>query len=140
VLITSSLTMALAVRAAQLGRNKSVFNWLALTLLLGFVFVGVKAVEYTEKWEKHHVPGLNWSMTGPEADHMKLYFSIYFGMTGMHAIHMLVGAGLLLFFMYKAWNNTYSKQFYGPIEIMGLYWHFVDIVWIFLFPMLYLIG
>jgi cytochrome c oxidase subunit III len=140
VLILSSLTMALAVRAAQMGRNKSVFNWLALTLILGFVFMGIKAVEYSEKWQHHHVPGLNWHMTGPEANHMQLYFSIYFAMTGMHALHMIIGAGLLLYFMWKAWTNTYSKQFYGPIEIMGLYWHFVDIVWIFLFPMLYLIS
>jgi len=140
VLIGSSLTMALGVRAAQLGRNKSVFNWLFLTLILGFVFMGIKAVEYHEKWVKYHVPGLHWFYTGPNAKPIQIYFSVYFAMTGMHALHMIVGAGLLLFFMYKAWNNTYSKQFYGPIEIMGLYWHFVDIVWIFLFPMLYLIG
>jgi cytochrome c oxidase subunit III len=140
VLILSSLTMALGVRAAQLGKNRAVFNYLFMTLLLGFVFMGIKAIEYTEKWEKHHVPGLNWYMPGAEGNHMQIYFSIYFAMTGMHALHMVIGAGLLLYFMWRAKNNTYSKEYYGPIEIMGLYWHFVDIVWIFLFPMLYLIS
>jgi cytochrome c oxidase subunit 3 len=79
-------------------------------------------------------------MGGPYNEQAQIYFSMYFAMTGMHAIHMVIGAGLLIFFMWKAYNNTYSKDYYGPIEIMGLYWHFVDIVWIFLFPMLYLIG
>jgi cytochrome c oxidase subunit III len=140
VLIGSSLTMALAVRCAQLGKNRGVFNYLLATLFLGSVFLGVKAYEYHDKWVNYHVPGLHWSFEGPLAQHIQIYFSLYFAMTGMHALHMVVGAGLLLFFLHKARNNTYSREYYGPIEIMGLYWHFVDIVWIFLFPMLYLIG
>jgi cytochrome c oxidase subunit 3 len=140
VLITSSLTMALAVRCAQLGRNKGVFGYLAATQVLGFVFLGVKAVEYTHKWHEHLIPGKYFQFDGPYAQQAQIYFSMYFAMTGMHALHMVIGAGLLFYFMWKAWNNTYSEDYYGPVEIMGLYWHFVDIVWIFLFPMLYLIG
>jgi cytochrome c oxidase subunit 3 len=140
VLIGSSLTMALAVRCAQLGKNRGVFGYLTATQILGGVFLVVKAFEYHHKWVEKHVPGLNWAWDGPHAQQVQIYFSMYFAMTGMHALHMVVGAGLLFFFMYKAWNNTYSTDYFGPIEIMGLYWHFVDIVWIFLFPMLYLIG
>jgi cytochrome c oxidase subunit 3 len=150
VLLVSSLTVVLAVNAAQRGKRNQLVIYLVITVLLGLTFLGVKGVEYAEKFEKHHVPGASFSFTESFDDNGKhipvnpkeaeLFFSLYFAMTGMHALHMLIGAGLLIFFMWKAWNNTYSKQFYGPIEIMGLYWHFVDIVWIFLFPMLYLIS
>ncbi|MCC7237011.1 MAG: cytochrome c oxidase subunit 3 family protein [Bryobacterales bacterium] len=139
VLIGSSLTMALAVRCAQLGRNKGVFGYLLATFMLGNVFLGVKVVEYSDKFKHHLVPGPNFAMGGPYNEQAQIYFSMYFAMTGLHALHMIIGAGLLIFFMWKAYNNTYSTDFYGPIENMGLYWHFVDIVWIFLFPMLYLI-
>lgn len=140
VLIGSSLTMALAVRCAQLGRNKGVLGYLFTTFMLGNVFLGVKVIEYSDKFKHHLVPGANFFMGGPYNEQAQIYFSMYFAMTGMHALHMIIGAGLLIFFMWKAYNNTYSTDYYGPIEIMGLYWHFVDIVWIFLFPMLYLIA
>jgi cytochrome c oxidase subunit 3 len=140
VLIGSSLTMALAVHAAQRGKGAETVKFLVSTIALAFVFLVVKYFEYSHKFHDHLVPGEHFAYRETEVAHSEIFFSLYFAMTGMHALHMVVGAGLLFFFMYKAWNNTYSTDYYGPIEIMGLYWHFVDIVWIFLFPMLYLIG
>jgi cytochrome c oxidase subunit 3 len=140
VLIASSLTMALAVRAAQLGDNRRVFRFLLLTLLLGSTFLAVKVFEYHHKWVEHLVPGPSFRFDGPHAQQVQMMFCFYFAMTGMHALHMVVGAGLLIYFLFQARANRYSPDYYGPVEVMGLYWHFVDIVWIFLFPLLYLIG
>jgi cytochrome c oxidase subunit 3 len=140
VLITSSLTMALAVRAAKLGKSKATTNYLLLTLLLGTVFLGIKGYEYYHKYLEHHVPGLSFAFDGPFANIAEIFFCFYFFMTGMHALHMVIGAGLLVYFIRQASAGRYSAEYYGPVEVMGLYWHFVDIVWIFLFPLLYLIG
>jgi len=140
VLIASSLTMALAVRAAQLGQRAAIVANLLLTLALGSVFLAVKAYEYHHKYVEHLVPGLGFSFEGSHPANAQMFFVFYFLMTGMHALHMVVGAGLLLYFIHKARRGVYHAGYYGPVEIMGLYWHFVDIVWIFLFPMLYLIG
>jgi cytochrome c oxidase subunit 3 len=139
VLIVSSLTMALAVRAAQLGQKKALINNLLATAALGMAFLGVKVYEYGHKWHDGLVPGLNFTHTGPHAQQMEIMLSFYFAMTGMHALHMIIGEGLLAYFIWKAYKNAYTPSYYGPVEIMGLYWHFVDIVWIFLFPLLYLI-
>ncbi len=140
VLIFSSLTMALAVRAAQLGKNKSVASCLIATLVLGTVFLVIKAFEYHHKFVEHHVPGPSFVFDGVNPGPVEMFFSFYFAMTGMHALHMVIGAGLLIYFIAQALRNRYTPQYYGPVEVMGLYWHFVDIVWIFLFPLLYLIG
>lgn len=140
VLIFSSLTMALGVRAAQLGRNKAIFNYLVATLALGTVFLVVKAFEYHHKWVEGLIPGAGFRFEGPHAQGAQMFFCFYFAMTGMHALHMIIGAGLLIYFMVQARKERYHPEYYGPIEIMGLYWHFVDIVWIFLFPLLYLLG
>jgi cytochrome c oxidase subunit 3 len=141
VLIFSSLTMALAVRAAQLGNNKSIFNYLLATLVLGTVFLVVKAFEYHHKFVDHLVPGFTFQWAdAATAQGAQMFYCFYFAMTGMHAIHMIIGAGLLIYFLIQARKSRYHSEYYGPVEIMGLYWHFVDIVWIFLFPLLYLIG
>ncbi|MEZ5398561.1 MAG: cytochrome c oxidase subunit 3 family protein [Bryobacteraceae bacterium] len=141
VLIASSLTMALAVRAAMMGENRKIVRFLTLTLILGFTFLGVKVVEYTDKFTHHLVPGYNFSWPDAGlASGAQMFYVFYFVMTGMHALHMIIGAGLLLYFIRKAMQNTYHTEYYGPIENMGLYWHFVDIIWIFLFPLLYLLG
>lgn len=140
VLIVSSLTMALAVRAAQLGKRIATTNYLVATLGLGLVFLVIKFFEYRHKFIEHHVPGPNFIFDGPHAQQTQMFFSFYFAMTGMHALHMVVGAGLLVYFIIKAYKGRYNARYYGPVEVMGLYWHFVDIVWIFLFPLLYLIG
>jgi cytochrome c oxidase subunit III len=140
VLITSSLTMALAVHAAQLGHRRTLMLLLIATMVLGGVFLGIKAVEYHHKFVEHHVPGPSFQFEHEHFRHAQIFFSLYFIMTGLHALHMVVGFGIMLFMLWWAWNGTITAEYYSPIEISGLYWHFVDIVWIFLFPLLYLIG
>ena len=144
VLIASSLTMAMSVWASQVGKKKLVTIFLIATLVLGSVFLGIKAIEYHEKFVEHHVPGLDFNFE-PGADiatnaHAQLFFSLYFGMTGLHALHMIVGAGLLIWLIRQSTRGRFTTEYNTPVELVGLYWHFVDIVWIFLFPLLYLID
>ena len=140
VLITSSLTMALAVHAAQTGRRGALMLFLVLTMILGTMFLGIKAFEYYTEFTEHHVPGAGFRLEGPEFYHAQLFFSLYFVMTGMHAAHMIIGLGIMAVMLWWSWKGVITKDYYNPIEVSGLYWHFVDIVWIFLFPLLYLIG
>ena len=141
VLIVSSLTMALAVRAAQLGNRSHQVLFLVLTMALGAAFLGIKAVEYADKFEHHLVPGPNFLFDDPRyARAAQIFFSVYFAMTGIHALHMVIGLGLLLWLLVKAHRNVFTAAYYTPEEMVGLYWHFVDIIWIFLFPLLYLVG
>jgi cytochrome c oxidase subunit 3 len=140
VLITSSLTMAMGVWAAQTGRRKGLVGWLVATLVLGLAFLVIKFFEYQAKFEHHLVPGPHFQFAGPHGHNVELFFSLYFAMTGMHALHMVIGAGILVYFIANAWRGKYTPEYSHPIELFGLYWHFVDIVWIFLFPLLYLLG
>jgi cytochrome c oxidase subunit III len=210
VLIGSSLTMAVGVNAAQRGLRLRLVACILATLALGSVFLGVKVIEYTEKFEKREVPGRNFCYnpagtpcvgvshehegtlaiikryatggygeqpglhpgeathaSAPEAaqqvgEHQpgseaaavpneaserarsmpgsEIYYSLYFAMTGMHALHMIIGIGIMLPLVFWAWKGLYTPDYFTPIENFGLYWHFVDIVWIFLFPLLYLIN
>ena|SRR5262245_13914369 len=140
VLITSSLTMALAVHASQLGQRKKLLIFLALTMLLGTAFLGIKGVEYYEKFVEHHVPGPDFQFDPKYFKNAQIFFSLYFVMTGLHAVHMIIGLGIMIWMFVWSWNGTITEEYASPIEISGLYWHFVDIVWIFLFPLLYLIG
>lgn len=140
VLIASSLTMALAVRSAQINQQRATVIFLALTIVLGSIFLGIKAVEYHHKWIEHLVPGPYFQYEGPHPQQAQILFSFYFLMTGVHAAHMIIGIGLLSTLVWMAHKGRFSSEYYTPIEMTGLYWHFVDIVWIFLFPLLYLIG
>ena len=141
VLLCSSFTMVMAVRAGQLGRRKQIMVFLVLTLILGLVFLGVKGYEWNEKFQEHHIPGPSFHMEGAGLqDHAQLFFSLYFAMTGLHALHMVVGAGLLSLLLYQNHRGRFSAAYYTPIDMVGLYWHFVDIIWIYLFPLLYLID
>jgi cytochrome c oxidase subunit III len=143
VLICSSFTMVLAVRSAQIGSRKALIVFLILTILLGGVFLGVKAYEWNQKFEEHHVPGPTFLLekaTAGEQGPAQLFFSLYFTMTGLHALHMVVGEGLMLFLLWHAYKGKYTPTYYTPVDIGGLYWHFVDIIWIYLFPLLYLIA
>jgi len=140
VLLCSSLTMVLAVDAASKGSRKALVLFLILTILLGAVFLGIKGVEYHEKFINHHVPGPSFHFDGPEPANAQLFFSLYFAMTGLHALHMIIGIVLLGILAVRAQAGRFSAQYYTPIDMTGLYWHFVDIVWIFLFPLLYLLG
>jgi len=140
VLIGSSLTMALAVHSAQVGERSGLVRFLLLTIVLGLVFLGIKGLEYTHKFEEHLVPGSKFVAEGPHAPQMQLFFGFYFSMTGMHALHMVIGIGILAVLTWQAWRGHFSPAYWTPVELTGLYWHFVDIVWIFLFPLLYLLG
>jgi cytochrome c oxidase subunit III len=162
VLILSSFTMALAVYFTQIGNRSPQIICLILTLLLGFTFLGIKAVEYYDKYEDHLIPGrlipgnpFNPAVQeeGQPVDHHKLhllpgatvrqvemFYWIYFAMTGMHALHMVIGAGLLTFLLIYSIKGRFDPEYHSPVEVIGLYWHFVDIIWIFLFPLLYLLG
>lgn len=141
VLLCSSFTMVLAVRAGQLGRRKAVIIFLVLTLILGMVFLGVKAFEWNQKFQEHHVPGPAFHLEGTQQQgQTQLFFSLYFAMTGLHALHMVIGAGLLTLLIHQTHKGRFSSAYYTPIDMIGLYWHFVDIVWIYLFPLLYLID
>ena len=161
VLILSSFTMALAVYFTQIGKQRPQILCLVLTLVLGLTFLGIKAVEYHDKYEDRLIPGhlIPGRSFGPEVAHegdhdphklhllpgatvrqVELFYWIYFAMTGMHALHMVIGAGLLTFLIIYSAKGRYDPEYHSPVEVIGLYWHFVDIVWTFLFPLLYLLG
>jgi cytochrome c oxidase subunit 3 len=140
ILITSSLTMALGVHAAQLGHRRTLVAFLVLTILLGTAFLGIKGVEYYQKFVEHLVPGPSFRFAPEHFRQAQLFFSLYFGMTGLHALHMVIGIGVLLVMLWWSWRGTITPGYYTPVEVSGLYWHFVDIVWIFLFPLLYLVD
>ena len=139
VLIGSSLTMALAVHAAQTGKRNALVMFLLMTMLFGSVFLGIKAVEYADKFHHGLVPGPYFTFTGHDANQAQLFFSLYFAMTGLHAVHMIIGLGVLAVLALQARKGRFGTRYHTPIELIGLYWHFVDIIWIFLFPLLYLI-
>ena len=170
VLICSSLTVAQSVRAAQLGNRKLQVRMLLLTLLFGLSFLGIKTYEWGMKYKEHHIPTFDYNVIGGEGDlvkghehllgidkvqndpvklrerqaeiqrHTKIFYSLYFALTGMHAIHMIVGVGIFIVITWMAHKGRFTPEYHTPLEIAGLYWHFVDIVWIYLFPLLYLID
>lgn len=145
VLIGSSFTVVLAVRAAQMKNRKQVLVFLGMTLVLGTVFLGIKAVEYTHDYHEGLIPGIHfedarWTEHNLNPGHGKLYFFLYFALTGLHAIHMIIGMGVLLVIALLLQQSKDVEKHNTTIEAFGLYWHFVDIVWIFLFPLLYLVG
>jgi cytochrome c oxidase subunit III len=153
VLLASSFTVVLAVHHAQHGNNEKVFTWIIVTIVLGLAFIGVKAYEYHHLYEERLIPGLA-DFGRPigengQPHHLfpeylerpaQIFFSFYFCLTGIHALHMVVGVGIMLWVAGLAKKKEFSTDYYNPVEIAGLYWHFVDIVWIFLYPLLYLVD
>ena len=140
VLITSSLTMALAVEASAIDRRRSLIPFLLVTMALGATFLVIKGFEYHHKWVEHLVPGPYFTFDGPDPTHAQIFFSLYFALTGLHALHMVIGLGILTVIVIMAVRGRFTAEWNTPVEISGLYWHFVDIIWIFLFPLLYLID
>jgi len=156
ILITSGFFMALAVWAAEVRKKTLLVIFLIFTIVFGLAFLGIKYVEYHEKYEKHHIPGANFDVSEfinpsayglnekplpPDAaQKTQMFFFLYFAMTGMHALHMIIGIGLLFWLLARAQRGDFTNGYVAPIENFGLYWHFVDIVWLFLFPLLYLIN
>lgn len=159
ILLASSFTMAMSVRAAQTSAARQLSRFLLLTITLGTVFLAIKGYEYYHKFKEHKVPGESFvweenselhSSVSDATDkempsspvqpgHVELFYSFYFSMTGLHALHMIIGIGVLGALLVGAWLQRFSADYFTPIEMTGLYWHFVDIVWVFLFPLLYLI-
>lgn len=141
LLICSSLTVALAVHAAKVGRPRMLALCLGLTLLFGLAFLGVKAWEWQAEYREGLVPGETFRRdlwgAGVNSRRVEMFFVFYFVMTGLHALHMIVGLAALAILLLR--YRRYSPEYYTPVEVFGLYWHFVDVVWIFIFPLLYLI-
>jgi cytochrome c oxidase subunit III len=162
ILICSSFTMALTVYCTQIGKRRLQVAFLILTMIFGAGFLGIKAVEYRDKYRDNLIPGnlipghpFNPTvqqegapynehalhlLEGATVKQVELFYWIYFAMTGMHALHMIIGLGIMSFLLYFSIKGWYGPEYHNPLEISGLYWHFVDIVWIFLFPLLYLLG
>jgi cytochrome c oxidase subunit III len=137
ILLTSSLTMAFAVHAAQQGDNRRIMRNLACTIALGLAFLAVKGIEYHQHISEHLFPGPSWRKD--LSIQVELFYWLYWVMTALHALHVLVGTGLLSVIAGLAYKRRFSDHYYTPVEISGLYWHFVDIVWVFLYPLFYLI-
>jgi cytochrome c oxidase subunit 3 len=142
VLITSSLTMVLGVTSAQKGQRDRSILFLVFTMLLACCFLVVKYFEYTHKFHDGLLPGGFFTNAELLKEHPKapLFFSLYFMMTGLHGIHVLIGMGLIAWILRRTTRGEFSSSFYTPVELVGFYWHFVDLVWIYLFPLLYLVG
>ena len=151
ILLSSSFTMAMAVRSAQMAKRNALMVFLVLTMTLGVAFLGVKGIEYHAEYVERIIPGVDFVPNFPPGEtlqrlftgglaHVQLFMCFYFLMTLVHAVHMTIGLGLLLVLLVRARRGTFTSQYCAPVEVTGLYWHFVDVVWIFLFPLLYLIG
>ena len=145
VLLTSSLTMVLAVQATQVGNRSRQLTCLVLTAVLGSAFMLLKAVEYYGDYCEQLVPGLAvdpqfWRQLQIQPQPVQLFLAFYYILTGLHALHLTIGIGVIAVQAFLAWRGAFSPENYVPVELAGLYWHFVDIVWIFLLPSLYLLG
>jgi cytochrome c oxidase subunit 3 len=140
VLLTSSFTMAMAVRAAMLRQYMAQIGFLVITFLCACGFMVIKAIEYTDKYNHHLIPGPNFDTVANPVPGTQLFYSLYFAMTGLHGFHVLVGMIVIAIFIVRTWINRKKDMDYMPVEMAGLYWHFVDLVWIFLYPLLYLMG
>ena len=138
ILLTSSLTMALAVHAAQQGHNKALLGYLLFTIFFACCFLAVKGLEYHEDLNEHLWPGRHFRPDLPAQ--AQIFWFLYWAMTGLHALHVTIGVGLLSVIAWMTSRNKFSAHYYNPVDISALYWHFVDIIWIWLYPLLYLIN
>lgn len=143
VLIFSSLTMALGVRSAQTNKRGATIGYLLVTLACAGAFLVVKYVEYSHKIHLGLLPGAYYTYTGADlagVDHPAIFFGIYFLMTGLHGVHVVIGMAAILWVLFRSIRNDFSSKYFFPVELVGLYWHLVDLIWIYLFPLLYLVG
>ncbi len=140
VLITSSLSMALAIRSMQSGNKRAALIGLYVTLALAAVFLVIKYFEYHHKFHLGQLPGKYYTFTGIQGTNPHIFFGIYFAMTGLHGVHVLVGMSVIIWMIARTHRNHFSAAYFTPLELTGLYWHLVDLIWIYLFPLLYLIG
>ena len=140
VLICSSFFMASAVNGGATGKKSAIVGFLALTILFAAAFLVIEMSEWHSLYEEGLMPGFNFTFHEGDFRHVQLFFSLYFSMTGLHASHVTIGIGILSVMLIRAVRGDFSAEYYTPIEISGLYWHFVDLVWIYLFPLYYLIA
>ena len=140
LLLSSSLTMALGVSAAQSGERRAIVRWLTLTVLLGIAFLVIKGFEYHADYVEHLVPALDFSYSGAQASQVELFFYLYFVITGIHGLHVLIGVVVISVIAFMASRNAFSPEYFTPVDLTGLYWHLVDIIWLFVYPMLYLVS
>ena len=140
VLLTSSLTMGLAVRAGEAGWRRSGATWLAVTAILGAIFLGIKGYEWHQEWLDGLTPGPRFDYDGPDASGVELFFFLYFVMTGAHALHLAIGIAVVAAIAVLASRGRFSARYHTPVVLSGLYWHFIDVVWIFLYPLFYLVA
>ncbi|OGP06147.1 MAG: cytochrome C oxidase subunit III [Deltaproteobacteria bacterium GWA2_38_16] len=140
VLICSSFTMAMAVSRAKHNDSQRALKLLLITFICGLIFMTIKYMEYSHKIHEGLLPGIHFSFD--EISHPKapLFFSLYFMMTGLHGLHVLVGMGLIFWVMVRTRRGDFDESYHTPVEMTGIYWHLVDLIWIYLFPLLYLIG
>lgn len=140
VLICSSLSFALAIHFIQLNQQKKTIIALVITLLLAATFMVIKYFEWTHKFHLGIYPGKFYNFDGIDDPHVAIFFSLYYLMTGLHGLHVLIGMGIIIWLIVKTAKGRFNDEYFNPIEIAGLYWHLVDIIWIFLFPLFYLID
>ena len=140
VLLISSYTMALGIYYSQINNQKKAVTSLWITFLCGCGFLVIKGIEYSSKISHGLLPGRFFSFKEATSDNLAMYFGFYFSMTGLHGIHVVIGMGLIAWVALRAQKGEFSSKYYTPVEGVGLFWHLVDLVWIFLFPLLYLIG
>lgn len=134
ILLFSSYTAAMAVTCAQRNDNPGVVKFFGISIICGFGFLVVKTIEYSSKY--HH----GMFLFGPEFHEFKNFLGLYFCMTGLHGLHVILGMGLMAWVISKARKNRFSERYFTPVELGALYWHLVDLIWIYLFPLLYLVG
>ena len=140
VLLASSLTMALGIHYAQTNQRQKSLTMLGITLVCGAIFMVIKYIEYSHKIHLGLLPGDLFAFKDAASSNLALYFSFYFLMTGLHGSHVLVGMGLIVWVMLRTSKGEFDSEFYTPVEGVGLFWHLVDLIWIYLFPLLYLVG
>jgi cytochrome c oxidase subunit 3 len=140
LLITSSATYAVGLRFIRLGDARWLFRLCAVTALLGSAFLALKGLEWHEDLDKHMNPGLYFGLSGPDAGGAQLFWCFYWVATVLHAVHMTVGIGLVLWLLYHIRRGAYSGAWHTPVEVVGIYWSFVDIIWLILYPLIYLVG
>lgn len=140
ILLGSSLTMALGLHAIKLGHRRTMVLFMLITALMGTTFLGVKGLEYFHKYQEHLLAVGGFQLPAGMPEQVGLFLKLYFVMTALHALHLLIAIGLVLMLAFLGWRGRFTAKNHSLVELIGLYWHFVDIVWIFLFPLLYLID
>jgi cytochrome c oxidase subunit 3 len=140
ILLTSGCLSTIALRQIQLDRARQSAVLLAITGLLGVLFLVLHGMEYHDEFKEGLIPGIRFTQTGPGANGMEIFFSLYYVITGFHSLHVLIGVVLLLVMAVRTWRGSFCSAYHTPIEVSGLYWSLVDIVWIFVYPAIYLVG